>query len=164
MVPGRVLFFSVIGKIIRRRNLGQHPGDDLIGQAVKNLMNTNFQISKLQRMVAQLRHPLLLLILQLLLHLPQHFVNVRHHRPRLSFNTHFHMPPAIHGVHLSAVYARLTLSTDASDDPFSGIGPLPGAIGRYSAITIIPALREDCGKSSRKGAKTPRGIDATYCP
>src|SRR5476649_963384 len=122
VVPGRLLFFSILGEIIRRRGLSQHPGDDLIGQAVKNLMNTSFQISKLRRMVSQLRHPLLLLILQLLLQLPQHFVNVRHHRPRRSFDTHFHTPPAIHRIHLSSVYARLTLSTDTSDDPFSGIG------------------------------------------
>src|SRR5439155_110437 len=71
-----------------------------IGQALKGLMNTNFQISKSGRMVPQLGQPLRLLILQLLLHLPQHFVNVLHHGPTLSFDTHFHTPPAFHGVQL----------------------------------------------------------------
>src|SRR5438093_43706 len=43
----RLLFFCVLGEIVRRRDLGQHPGDDLIRQALKGLMNTSFQISKL---------------------------------------------------------------------------------------------------------------------
>jgi DDE superfamily endonuclease len=123
VVPGRLLFFSILSEIIRRRGLGQHPGNDLIGQALKGLMNTSFQVSKLRRMVPQLGNPFHLLLLQLLLQLPQHFVNVRHHRTRRSFETHFHLPPAIRVVYLSAAYLRLTLSTDVSDGPFSGIGP-----------------------------------------
>src|SRR5271163_3463850 len=63
-------------------------------------MNTSFQISKFPRMVPQLSHPLLLLILQLLLHLPQHFVNILHHRTSPSSHSHFHTPPALHGVKL----------------------------------------------------------------
>src|SRR5581483_5526386 len=70
VLPVRLLFLGILGEIIRRRDLGQHPGDDLIGQALKGLMNTSLQISKLRRMVPQLSDPLLLLILQLLLQLP----------------------------------------------------------------------------------------------
>ena len=87
-------------------------------------MNTSFQVRKLGRMVPQLGHPLLLLILQLLLDLPQHFVNVLHQRPAFSFDTHFHTPPAIRGVQLVATYTTLVLSPSASDGPFLGIGPI----------------------------------------
>src|SRR5271168_4188124 len=100
VAPARLLFFGVLGEIVRRRDLGQHAGDDLIRQALKGLMNTRFQISKLPRMVPQLGHPLPPLILQLLLHLTQDFVNVLHQGPTRSFDTHFHTPPAIHGVYL----------------------------------------------------------------
>src|SRR5450755_2348239 len=46
----RLLFLGILGEIIRRRDLGQHPGDDLIRQALKGLMNACFQISKLRRL------------------------------------------------------------------------------------------------------------------
>src|SRR5712691_7994529 len=56
-----ITFFSVLSEIIRRRGLGQHPGDDLIGQTLKGLMNPSFQISKLRRMIPQLGNPFQLL-------------------------------------------------------------------------------------------------------
>src|SRR4051794_25329139 len=36
LVPVRLLFFSILGEITRRRGLGQHTGDDLIRHAVKD--------------------------------------------------------------------------------------------------------------------------------
>src|SRR3984893_13885831 len=41
VAPARLLFFGILGEIIRHRDLGQHPGDDLIRQALKGLMNTS---------------------------------------------------------------------------------------------------------------------------
>src|ERR1700730_12491051 len=76
VAPVRLLFFGILGEIVRRRDLSQHAGDDLIRQALTVLMNAPFQISKLRRRVRQLGHPLRLLIPQLLLHLTQDFVNV----------------------------------------------------------------------------------------
>src|ERR1022692_3598293 len=111
-----ITFFRSLGEISRCRGLGQHASDDLIGQALKGLMNMSFQTSKLRRMVPQLGNPAFLLVLQLLLQLPQHFVNVRHHRPRGSFETHFHMPPAIHVG--PTVCAKPILSTDVLMAPF----------------------------------------------
>src|SRR5271167_202159 len=88
-------------------------------------MNVGLQIGKLGRMVPQLGDPLLLLILQLLLHLPQHLVNVLHNKPALSLHTHFHTPPAILVVRIPISYARITLLQDPSCGRFSGIGPSP---------------------------------------
>src|SRR5271163_4504778 len=68
--PARLLFFGVLGEIIRRRDLGQQPGHDLIRQVLKGLMNMRFEICKLRRLVPQLGDPLPLLILQPLLYVP----------------------------------------------------------------------------------------------
>ena len=58
MAPVRLLFFGVLGEIIRRCDLGQHPGHDLIGQVLKGSMNLSFQVSKFGRLVPQLGDPL----------------------------------------------------------------------------------------------------------
>ena len=122
-------FFGVLGEIIRRRDLGQYPGDDLIRQALKGLMNTSFQISKLRRMVPQLGDPLLLLILQLLLHLPQRFVNVFDHGTIRRLNTHVHTPPAIHVVQLARCLRKAYSIHGYSRWPYFGNRPGPNIDG-----------------------------------
>jgi len=94
MVCCSTTFFWHPGEICHRRDLGQHAGDDLIRQSLKGLMNTSFQIGKLRRMFPQLDDPLLLLILQLLLQIPQHLVNVFYNGARLTVDTDFirHLP------------------------------------------------------------------------
>jgi hypothetical protein len=97
---GACSIFGVLGEIVPRRDLGQHPSHDLIGQVLKGSMNMSFQISELRRLVSQLGDPLPLLFLQLLLYLAQHLANAFHYGPALPLHTHFHTPPAIHGVQL----------------------------------------------------------------
>src|ERR1700679_3692186 len=58
-------------------------------------MNGRFQVGKPGRLVAQLGDPQSLLILQLLLHLLQHFLDVFQHRSVFSLHAHFHLAPAI---------------------------------------------------------------------
>src|SRR5262249_49418576 len=116
--PARVLFFSVLSEIIRRRGLGQHAGDDLIRQFLKRAMNSSFQMSKLRRLVPQLGYPLALLGLQLVLQVPQHLVHVFHDRPALPLHTHFHRSPAILGNLRSAMDTTLTLSPQPRMAPF----------------------------------------------
>jgi hypothetical protein len=74
-------------------------------------------------MVPQLADPLLLLILQLLLHLPQHFVNVLHDRPALFLHTHFHMPPAILAIQMPPTPQASLYSQPENVAPFQEWAP-----------------------------------------
>src|SRR6185437_2799464 len=154
----RLLFFSVLGEIRRRRGLRQYPGHDLICQGLKGLMNLRFQISKLGRLVPQLGHPFPLLLLQLLLHLPQHFIYVFHHWPALSLHTHFHTPPLIHRAQLACQRQVATLSTTLSLGPFLGIGPKGCRAAYRPKQEIVRMVGVVAGPSGVKGY--PRGA----CP
>jgi hypothetical protein len=53
------------------------------------------------------------------------------------------MPPAIRVVYLSAAYLRLTLSTDVSDGPFSGIGPTIVSAFADNELSVLHTITKE---------------------